>query len=289
MARENDQAAGVLRAMRDGDTAIQQLSEAKNQAEAQLRSILLSRSWRWTRPLRWIKIKFYELVLRKTIGREVSLVRSRGPDCLQKQLVSANRPASAKKHFKKTSDTIVVIAHEASRTGAPILAWNLVKKLQHRYNVVVLLRAGGSLFFRVRRRSRSSRKPPQGMESAPAGVQAFVEGLISRYRPKYAIANSVEARVFVPAFKEAGVFVIALVHEFAEYTKPAGTLNQLYLTASGVVFPDDIVAKSSIAEYPFLDLRDIVVIPQGECEIPPQAIDELECTGDRYRKLVDKI
>lgn len=289
MARENDWAASILRE-RESDTAIriQQLSEARSQAEAQLRSILLSRSWRWTRPLRWIKIKFYELVLRKTIGREVSLVRSSRPDGLQKQLVSAIRPASVKKHFKATSDTIVVIAHEASRTGAPILAWNLVKKLQHRYNLVVLLKAGGRLFSAFEEEAAAVVSLPQEMESAPAGVQAFVEALISRYGPKYAIANSVETRIFIPAFEEAGVPVIALVHEFAEYTRPADTLNQVYLTASAVVFPADIVVRSSLAEYPFLALRNIVVIPQGECEIPPQAIDELKCTGGRYRNLDEK-
>jgi glycosyltransferase involved in cell wall biosynthesis len=283
MVDENNQATSYDTAIR-----IQQLSEARQQAEAQLCSILLSRSWRWTRPLRWIKIKFYELVLRKTIGREVSLVRNSRHDGLKKQPVSAIAPASAKKDFKETFDTIVVMAHEASRTGAPILAWNLVKKLQQRYNVVVLLRAGGSLFSAFKEDAAEVVSFPQAMESASAGVRAFVEELISRYRPKYAIANSVETRLFIPAFEEGGVPVIALVHEFAEYTRPAGTLNQLYLTTSAVVFPADIVVKSSIAEYPFLALRDIVVIPQGECEIPPQAMDDFEYTDGRYRKLVEK-
>src|SRR5690349_4490293 len=103
MVDENNQATSYDTAIR-----IQQLSEARQQAEAQLCSILLSRSWRWTRPLRWIKIKFYELVLRKTIGREVSLVRNSRHDGLKKQPVSAIAPASAKKDFKETFDTIVV-------------------------------------------------------------------------------------------------------------------------------------------------------------------------------------
>src|SRR5205814_9552836 len=64
---QTDQAAP---ATRDSDTAIrlQQLSEARSQAEAQLSAILLSRSWRWTRPLRWIKTQWCELLLREPIG-----------------------------------------------------------------------------------------------------------------------------------------------------------------------------------------------------------------------------
>lgn len=296
MGDETDQPRETLHAMRDSDSdsdtaiRIQQLSEARSQAEARLSAILLSRSWRWTAPLRWIKTKWNELLLRETLEREVRLVRSGRHDHPQRQSVAAIRPAPVKRDFKETSDTIVVMAHEASRTGAPILAWNLVKKLQHRYNVVVLLRAGGRLFSAFEEEAAAVVSLPQAMENDAAEVRAFVATLISRYRPKYAIANSVETRVFIPTFEEAGVPVIALVHEFAEYIRPAGTLNQVYLTASAVVFPADIVAKSSIAEYPFLTLRDVVVIPQGECEIPPQAIDEFNCTGSgsAHRRLVEK-
>jgi glycosyltransferase involved in cell wall biosynthesis len=290
--RTVDQTDQAARAMRDSDTAIrfQQLSEARRQAEAQLSAILLSRSWRWTRPLRWIKTQWCELLLREPIGRESGLVQSGRHDRLRGQSAAAIRPASTETGFRETFETIVVMAHEASRTGAPILAWNLVKKLQHRYNVVVLFRAEGGLFSVFEEAAAAVVSLPQEMESTPAGIRALVEQLISRYRPKYAIANSVETRIFIPAFEDAGVPVIALVHEFAEYTRPAGTLNQLYSTASVVVFSANVVAKSSIAEYPVLALRDVVVIPQGECEIPPPAIDEFQCIGggSAQRRLVKK-
>src|ERR1700681_2848808 len=42
-------------------------------------------------------------------------------------------------------ETIILIVHEATRTGAPILAWNLVSNLQKKYNTVVLLRRGGAI------------------------------------------------------------------------------------------------------------------------------------------------
>ncbi len=274
--------------MRDRNTAIQiqQLRDARRQAEAQLSAILLSRSWRWTRPLRWIKTKWNELLLGKAMGIEVSVARSGR----QRQSVAAIIPASAKRGFSETSDTVVVMAHEASRTGAPIIAWNLVKKLRQQYNVVVLLRAGGSLFSAFEEEATAVVRLPQTLERDTARVRAFVEKLIMKYRPKYAIANSVETRIFIPAFEEAGVPVIALVHEFPQYIRPAGTLNQVYLTASAVVFPADIVAKASIAEYPFLALRDVVVIPQGECEIPPQGMDDCKCngSGSSHLSLIEK-
>ncbi|MGP0083559.1 MAG: class I SAM-dependent methyltransferase, partial [Steroidobacteraceae bacterium] len=41
--------------------------------------------------------------------------------------------------MSKERDTVIVLVHEATRTGAPILAWNLVVELQKRYNVVAVL------------------------------------------------------------------------------------------------------------------------------------------------------
>ena len=40
---------------------------------------------------------------------------------------------------------VVVISHEASRTGAPILAWNVAARLSQQYDVVAVLLGGGEL------------------------------------------------------------------------------------------------------------------------------------------------
>ena len=42
-------------------------------------------------------------------------------------------------------ETVLLIIHEASRTGAPILAYNVAMRLRHKYNVVAVLLAGGEL------------------------------------------------------------------------------------------------------------------------------------------------
>jgi glycosyltransferase involved in cell wall biosynthesis len=88
------------------------------------------------------------------------------------------------------------------------------------------------------------------------------------YRPLYVIANSVETRALVPALTQEGVPVIALVHEFSAYTKPAGSLQLLYERAAEIVFSADIVRRSSEADYPFLRLRHTHVLAQGPSEVP---------------------
>jgi hypothetical protein len=167
--------------------------------------------------------------------------------------------------LKEDRETVLVIAHEASRTGAPILAWNLVKRLNVQYNVVVLLKRGGELFPAFEGQAVAVVRLPDGVENQPDKVYGLVERLVSAFRLKYAIANSVETRLFIGALEENHVPVIALVHEFAEYTGPVGTLDAVYEAASTVVFPAGIVAGSSLAQYPTLAVRGFKVVPQGLC------------------------
>jgi len=182
--------------------------------------------------------------------------------------------------LKKDRETVLVIAHEASRTGAPILAWNLVKRLKIQYNVVVLLKRGGGLFSAFEGQAVAVIRLPEGVENLPDKVYGLVERLVSTFRLKYAIANSVETRLFIGALEENRVPVIALVHEFAEYTGPVGALDQVYEAASTVVFPASIVASSSLAQYPALAIRGFTVIPQGLCEVPIRSQEELKLSGD---------
>jgi glycosyltransferase involved in cell wall biosynthesis len=182
--------------------------------------------------------------------------------------------------LKEDRETVLVIAHEASRTGAPILAWNLVKGLKSQYNVVVLLKRGGELFSAFEGQAVAVVRLPEGVENLPDKVYGLVERLVSAFRLKYAIANSVETRLFIVALEENRVPVVALVHEFAEYTGPVGTLDPVYEAASAVVFPARIVASSSLAQYPILAIRGFKVIPQGLCEVPARPKEKLNLSGD---------
>jgi glycosyltransferase involved in cell wall biosynthesis len=182
--------------------------------------------------------------------------------------------------LKEGRETVLVIAHEASRTGAPVLAWNLVKRLNTQYNVVVLLKRGGSLFTAFQRQAVAVVRLPEGTENLPDKVYGIVERLVSTFRVKYAIANSAETRLFIAALEENRVPVIALVHEFAEYTGPVGTLHQVYEAASTVVFPSSIVASSSLAKYPVLATRGFRVVPQGLCDLPIESEQEFDLFRD---------
>jgi len=165
-------------------------------------------------------------------------------------------------------NTVVLIVHEASRTGAPILAWNMAEELRKRYNVVVLLRSGGPIEQALGESAAAVVRLPDHFPTHGGGVEAVVERLVTVYSPMYVIANSVETRYFVPDFEKMGVPVVALVHEFSSLYRPIGLLSSLFEMASQIVFPARTVAEAAAKDYRGLEARDFKILPQGQSKLP---------------------
>jgi glycosyltransferase involved in cell wall biosynthesis len=174
------------------------------------------------------------------------------------------------KRLDPNRKTILVIAHEASRTGAPILALNIGRTLSKRLNVVIVLVHGGPIEDAFKEFAAAVIKPPDAGWFHPADAKYLVKRLVETYRPLYAVANSVETRGFVPPLARACVPVIALVHEFSGYTRPIGVLDNVYGWVAAVVFATTLVADSSRADYPILAARKVALLPQGPCTLPPE-------------------
>jgi glycosyltransferase involved in cell wall biosynthesis len=182
--------------------------------------------------------------------------------------------------------TVLLIIHQASRTGAPILAYNIAMRLQGRYNVVAVLLAGGELVTHFEQCCAAA-VGPLGYEHWHA-VEAkyLVRRLLECYRPLYAIANSIESRLVFPSLAFENIPVVTLVNEFASYTRPRGAMGQALDWSTQVVFSAGVVASSAQSEHPTLSGRPIHILPQGRCDLPPVR-SKGECDqNDRIRKLM---
>ena len=84
-----------------------------------------------------------------------SLTIAPAPTARERTLPAKRRAAAILDARKKT---ILVVSHEATRTGAPILALNIVQQLSARYNVVSLILGGGELADDFRRVERFARR-----------------------------------------------------------------------------------------------------------------------------------
>ena len=165
--------------------------------------------------------------------------------------------------------TILLLLHEATYTGAPILGWNLARALSVHAQVVVVLARGGALEEPLRGvASALVLAPPARALAEPLEMQRFAERLVALYQPLYVIANSRESRPIAVALRRYGCPVVALIHEFLPGAPP-GIRSDFYADCSALVFPARIVEQSSFHAFRETALQNRFILPQGPCAIPP--------------------
>ena len=166
-------------------------------------------------------------------------------------------------------ETILLSVHDASRTGAPILAYNIALHLRQKYNIVAVLLAPGELFHDFGTCCAAVVGPIPRSEWHEVEAKHLVARLCNSYRVRYAIANDTATRMVLPALAHAHVPVVTLVHEVASLTRPAGSMGQALDWSTHVVFPAGLVAGSAQKERPALRGRTVHVLPPGPCPAPP--------------------
>jgi glycosyltransferase involved in cell wall biosynthesis len=164
--------------------------------------------------------------------------------------------------------TIVLVSHEASRTGAPILIWNLAKELREEHNVVVILPKGGELLDNFDEVADLVIDLSSSVYVQTAALQRVVDLVALRIKPDYSIVNSAESGKFVPLFEQAGIPVIYLIHEFGNYISRKSEHQDALNMASEVVFPARAVMNSNFAHFENFRISNALTLAQGKSEVP---------------------
>ncbi len=190
---------------------------------------------------------------------------------------SAQMPNPAK-------STVMVVSHDTSRTGAPILALNIAQQLAKKYNIVFVVLGGGALrdeFAAIAVAMYDFSHFSEGK------ITASVKKICSQHEFSYALVNSVESRRVLPALKAAGVSTIALLHEFASYTRPRSAFSDVFRDADQVIFSTRITLENAIDQYGMARGTALHVLPQGKCVVPGGKLCEAE--RDSERRWLDSI
>lgn len=176
---------------------------------------------------------------------------------------------------------ILVVTHDSCRSGAPIIALNLVTELKSKYNVIaVSLRAGaldpnfseeGSAFF------AHSDPSPFSIKEADKHLKFILE----KCDIEFAILNSVESVGFLPSLSRHDIPTVHLIHEFASYVQPSRKIFTTGFYSDAIVYPASIVRDNAPDVYPPLKDCDTYVVPQGLCKIPKAFIERQELEKER--------
>ncbi|MGS4946672.1 rhamnan synthesis F family protein [Meridianimarinicoccus sp. RP-17] len=177
---------------------------------------------------------------------------------------------------------ILIVSHDASRTGAPILTLNLVQSLSQRYNVTTLCLRGGGLLDDFAAHSVAVREAERPTDGGPFYTRVL-DDILPEAGFAFAVVNSIESRHMLAPLKARGIPSVALLHEFASYTLPGNAFAEAMFWADKTVFSTRLTLENAVDANHLTRSVDTHVIPQGKCRVPAQPGLPVESRAERDR------
>lgn len=159
---------------------------------------------------------------------------------------------------------ILMVSHEASITGAPILSLNIARKLSPEFDIVSLILGAGPLYPSFREESIAVIGPVPRKENAVV-VDDLVAQLLEKYSFEFALVNSIECAPVLEPLSRRSVPLVTLIHEFASYTRPRDAFRNAFFWSNEIVFSTKLTYDDAIDLYPDLAGKTCQILPQGQC------------------------
>ena len=188
--------------------------------------------------------------------------------------------------LQPSKKTILLVSHEMSRTGAPILVLNIAKCLREQYNIIILTLKDGCLereYVETCDVLIGPKIPSEHLRS-----EMFFALLLQRITSEtpitFAIVNTIVSHVVIKPLWECNIPSIHLIHEFASYTRPVEVFAQSAIYASLPIFSAAIVRANAIEKCPDIEHRSIL-LPQGINGAPGLTNDPQQAAAERQRMI----
>ena len=169
--------------------------------------------------------------------------------------------------FDPNLETIIVVSHEASATGAPILALSICREFSKNANVLTLLVKGGVLTGDFLDSSVGVIQPRVGI-MLKESINAEIKRFCGRNKPAYALINSIVSAGAIQPIRSCSIPTLTLIHEFSAYIRPIEILNNVATWSNHIIFSSPLTRDDIIGKCPQLSSAKISVLPQGKCKRP---------------------
>ncbi len=202
-------------------------------------------------------------------------------DLFEAEIQKGSKPFDSKK------ETLLLISHEDSRSGAPIVLLNLAQKWHHQYNIVFLLLYKGFAGSIKEYFMEAGSYVVGPMESRGDHVllNALFEKLVTTFSFRFSIVNSIESYKVLPITSKYNLASVTLIHEFAAITRPHGLFHETLLWSTATVFSNTLTKENVFELYPELKKHHVHIIPQGACKIPYALYPDFETIMESQRIL----
>ncbi|TKC91858.1 glycosyltransferase family 4 protein [Trinickia terrae] len=187
------------------------------------------------------------------------------------------------KVFDPARQTVLLVTHECSLTGAPVLVYNMAELLSRSMNVVVLSLGGGILEASFKELDISY-VPAHYARFSEVHAEHVVECLVREFNPAFAIVNSVESRLVVKPLRQIGTPSVSLIHEFAScYPDPPTVFKAMTTVPQQVVFSSEITFKDAARYVDDYKPEKIHILPQGRSRIPGKRVKDEAAQREQQR------
>ncbi|MEY8673117.1 rhamnan synthesis F family protein [Francisella philomiragia] len=194
---------------------------------------------------------------------------------------------SGKKKYDPSKETIIIVSHVSSATGAPLLGLNIGKSMSHYFNVIhyIMLKSDiHASFF-----DDSFLVVEEIYNRSDLSIQMMNELNLS-YNIKTVLCNSIVTYPILSIARDLKIPTLSLIHEFTGYVVPASVMRDTLVAADRVVIPAKIIEKSILdylrtQEVISTKPNNILIQPQGKLPYIPQTYGE----SDNKYQVLDKI
>ncbi|TDL90439.1 rhamnan synthesis F family protein [Meridianimarinicoccus aquatilis] len=260
-------------------------------------------TWQSDKPLKnALKYRFYKTMA--SITRPISpsassryefRAKRRNPEEDQSAPSAAPSPRSLAKvkrvpgniPFAPEKPCVLIVSHEASRSGAPILAQNVAQTLSADFNVTVLSLVGGELIDSF---AKSSEQVYEGnrLETRQSSYGLALSKIVADRKFDFAVVNSIQSRGILEDLVKLDIPSVLLLHEFSSYISDPAAFTIAINLSNEVVFSTRLTLEnamiSALPDYtPFMH-----TIPQGKCEVPlgPSLLSNRQDEVERLRAVM---
>ena len=174
----------------------------------------------------------------------------------------------------RSKPNILIVSHEASRTGAPILALNLMQAWRDKYNIFALTLRGGEILDDLIGASVVTYLG-NGLHSDPFQYTDLVRRICNNHEFEFAVVNSVVSRPVLFTLRQERVPSVILIHEFATNIAPKSSFREALSWADQVVFSSELTMENAFGTVPLSSQPLVHVVPQGKCAVPKDDGDDV--------------
>lgn len=193
-----------------------------------------------------------------------------------------------RKSYIDSKETIVLVSHQSSATGAPLLGLNIGKNLSGKYNLINYVMEKSTIhdsflddcFLLVDATNINNNLI----------VPRIFDYLNTKYHLKVVICNSVVTHSVLSVARDLRIPALSLIHEFTGYRVPSGIMRDNIIAADRVILPAKIV-QDSLTDY----LKDVEIIsnfpknisiyPQGKLPFIPKTYGDSDSVSQILQKI----